>query len=330
MGVKISQLPPIATPDLTDIFAVVQSGVTYKETCSQLVDLLSTAADFVTFSSPSIANHIAVFTNTAGNLSDDISTAINGGNIHAGLSGTAGILSSFPASVSSGSLSLAAVTNSSGNFSTTISNSSSVLQSQVITVPDCGASTGNFLLNTSLIGQSVSVSSASSTPGALVSLLSTVTLSGSVVGSQAVSGIQGTVALVGASSGSVNGCEGLVDVTGTISGSAKIAGIYGSVDLTGSTVNAAQVCLVQGNLAVAPTVSTDLSKTHGLGITNGTAAVLNSQIYLTGDASYLLETSGLTTAVATPGGSGPSGNLRTLKVYINGAAYYILAATTYS
>ncbi len=39
MGVKISNLPAIATPALTDIFPVVQSGVTYKETMTQLINL---------------------------------------------------------------------------------------------------------------------------------------------------------------------------------------------------------------------------------------------------------------------------------------------------
>ncbi len=42
MGVKISNLPAIVTPALTDIFPVVQSGVTYRETITQLSSLLST------------------------------------------------------------------------------------------------------------------------------------------------------------------------------------------------------------------------------------------------------------------------------------------------
>lgn len=44
MGVKISNLPPIVTPALTDIFPVVQAGVTYKETVTQLSTLLGTVA----------------------------------------------------------------------------------------------------------------------------------------------------------------------------------------------------------------------------------------------------------------------------------------------
>lgn len=42
MGVKISNLPAIVTPALTDVFPVVQSGVTYKETFTQLSALLGT------------------------------------------------------------------------------------------------------------------------------------------------------------------------------------------------------------------------------------------------------------------------------------------------
>jgi len=40
MGIKISALPSIAVPALTDIFPVVQAGVTYKETVQQLSDLI--------------------------------------------------------------------------------------------------------------------------------------------------------------------------------------------------------------------------------------------------------------------------------------------------
>ncbi len=43
MGVKISNLPAIVTPALTDIFPVVQSGVTYKEAFTQLTSLFATA-----------------------------------------------------------------------------------------------------------------------------------------------------------------------------------------------------------------------------------------------------------------------------------------------
>ncbi len=43
-GVKISALPPIITPALSDVFAVVQGGVTYKETFTQLASLFVSIA----------------------------------------------------------------------------------------------------------------------------------------------------------------------------------------------------------------------------------------------------------------------------------------------
>ena len=43
MGVKISNLPAIVTPAIGDIFPVVQDGVTYKETLTQLSSLFATS-----------------------------------------------------------------------------------------------------------------------------------------------------------------------------------------------------------------------------------------------------------------------------------------------
>lgn len=43
MGVKISNLPVIVTPALTDVFPVVQGGVTYQESFTQFTSLFATA-----------------------------------------------------------------------------------------------------------------------------------------------------------------------------------------------------------------------------------------------------------------------------------------------
>lgn len=43
MGVKISNLPAVVTPSMSDIFPIVQSGVTYKESFTQLSSLFATA-----------------------------------------------------------------------------------------------------------------------------------------------------------------------------------------------------------------------------------------------------------------------------------------------
>lgn len=89
------------------------------------------------------------------------------GNIIAGSSGHAGTVQSFPGTSSEGELVLAAVSNSAGNFNTTISNASSVAQSQVVTIPDAAQSTANFALapNALVSGNLVA---ASGTAGLLV------------------------------------------------------------------------------------------------------------------------------------------------------------------
>lgn len=93
---------------------------------------------------PTIANHIATYTNTSGAIGEDANPAINGGSIQAGLSGTAGAVISFPATSSTGSLHLTAVSNS-GNTVTTISNAA-MGQASVVTIPDPAAATANFVV----------------------------------------------------------------------------------------------------------------------------------------------------------------------------------------
>jgi hypothetical protein len=94
---------------------------------------------------PTIANHIAIYTNTAGALGEDAATAINGGNIQAGLSGTAGYLASFPSSSLKGSLRIVAVANT-NNTLVTISNALHG-QASVYSIPDSGAATANFIIS---------------------------------------------------------------------------------------------------------------------------------------------------------------------------------------
>jgi len=93
---------------------------------------------------PTIANHIAVYTNTIGTIGEDAATAINGGNIQAGLSGTAGYVASFPGTASKGSLRMTAVANT-GNTVTTISNDA-MGQASTVNIPDPGNAVGQFLV----------------------------------------------------------------------------------------------------------------------------------------------------------------------------------------
>ena len=91
---------------------------------------------------PVVANHIAQFNGTTGQIYDGSAPAVHGGNIQAGLSGTAGTLASFPATASKGSLLLVGVANT-GNTNTTISNAA-MGQASVISIPDPAGATANF------------------------------------------------------------------------------------------------------------------------------------------------------------------------------------------
>lgn len=135
-------------------FSVVKSGENWSLTAP-------TAAGGVTL--PTITNHIATYTNTLGTLSEDAATAINGGNIQAGLSGTAGYLASFPATAARGSLRLVGA-NSAGDTVTTITNASQAA-ARTYTIPDGGQSASNFLLSDNATTQTINTGSLSVAQG---------------------------------------------------------------------------------------------------------------------------------------------------------------------
>ena len=140
--------------------------------------LVSTsAAGSVTL--PTIANHLAIYTNTGGVLSEDAATAINGGNIQAGLSGTAGYFASFPATGSKGSLRLTAVANT-GDTLVTISNAAHG-QASVYSIQDCGASTANLLLSKTTGTQHVTVGNLQIDAGSLSTGITTGGTSGGFI-----------------------------------------------------------------------------------------------------------------------------------------------------
>ena len=107
--------------------------------------VITMVEDSVNIITPTIANHIATYTNTSGTLGEDAATAINGGNIQAGLSGTAGTVASFPATAAKGSFVIAAVANT-GNTVTTLSNAA-MGQTTNISIPDPAAASANVLLD---------------------------------------------------------------------------------------------------------------------------------------------------------------------------------------
>ena len=120
---------------------------------------------------PTIANHIATYTDVLGTLSEDPATAISGGNIQAGLSGTAGYLASFPSAASKGSLRLTGVANT-GDTLVTLSNAAHG-QASVYSIPDSGASTANIIISKLTGTQHITVGGLQVDAGAVTSGIST-------------------------------------------------------------------------------------------------------------------------------------------------------------
>lgn len=131
---------PIAT---TDILAVLYSFNNVTNTGSFglfTITITNGTITLVEWANPGdvllpvIANHIAQFNGTSGQIYDGSAPAVHGGNIQAGLSGTAGTLASFPATAARGSLIVAGVANT-GNTNTTLSNVA-MGQASIVSVPD--------------------------------------------------------------------------------------------------------------------------------------------------------------------------------------------------
>ncbi len=69
-GEKISALPPIVTPQVTDIFPVAQAGVTYKETVTQLATLLNSNLAFLPLAGGTMSGAINMGANQINNMTD--------------------------------------------------------------------------------------------------------------------------------------------------------------------------------------------------------------------------------------------------------------------
>ncbi len=144
---------PISTTDVLQVLysfnPQTQSGTydifTVSISSSGVITLVSdTSAGNVLL--PVVANNIAQFNGTTGQIYDGSATAAHAGNIQAGVSGTAGTFISFPATAANGTLILAAA-NAGGAFNTTIRNGT-MAQSTVYTIPDVTAATGQLLAKT--------------------------------------------------------------------------------------------------------------------------------------------------------------------------------------
>lgn len=139
--------------DSANVLLPVVSGdfAVFNGTAGQIKDagyLPSNAAKTVVVMAGSavVANHMALFQDTTGTVDDTAATAINNGPIQSGASGILGGFIAYPTTASKGSFRWIPVANT-GDTITTVSNAA-MGQASVISVPDPGAATANFLLDT--------------------------------------------------------------------------------------------------------------------------------------------------------------------------------------
>lgn len=199
---------------------------------------------------PTIVNHIATYTNAQGTLSEDAGTAINGGNIQAGLSGTAGYLASFPGTAARGSLRLAATANT-GNTLTEITNAA-MGQASTISIPDPGVATTSFLLADSAGTQNINT-------GSLDIILGNLTVAAGNIVATLGSVSAGTTVTAGtgitATTGNIVASAGNISATvGSVSAGTTVTGGTGLVATTGN-ISASQGNLIAGSSGYAGTVS---------------------------------------------------------------------------
>lgn len=178
---------------------------------------------------PTIANHIATYTNVLGTLSEDAATAINGGNIQAGLSGTAGYLASFPATMAKGSLHLVGAA-SAGDTVTTIINASQG-GTRTYTIPDGGQSASSFLLTDNATTQTIAT-------GSLTLTLGNLTVSAGNIAATLGSVSAGTTVTAGtgvtATTGNITATQG--NVTAGSGGHAGVLTSFPATNANGSLI----------------------------------------------------------------------------------------------
>jgi hypothetical protein len=265
-------------------------------------------AGTVTFSGPaSTANALAVFSDTSGNLKAQSTTSTLGfgltaatgnivatsGNLVAGSSGAAGTVGSFPSAATSGELLLAAVTNSGGNFNTTISNASSVGQSQVVSIPDSGAATANFILSANAGTQHITAGALQVDAGAVSSGLA----AGGFVGlfkAFSTTANKGFIALQGANNATGN--FGTTLSNQTAQAQAQVL-TFPDVSAATGNVLAAGAALVSGNLVQASGTSGAVVDSAITGASVSGAITQLGKLY---QVSVTLTPSQMANAYATP------------------------------
>lgn len=218
---------------------------------------------------PTVANQLVHATNTTGTMSTDAANVVNLGNITAGSSAVAGSLTSFAGTGTAEFLRLAAINNTGGNFSTTISNTASVGQSQTVSIPDLGAATGNFILSASAGTQTITTGSLALTVGNITASAGNIAATlGSVAAGTTVTGGTG----VTATTGNVTASAGNL-----VAGAAAASGSVTSFAGTGANefLRMAAINNTAGDFSVTVSNAASIGQAQTISIPDAGAATAN-------------------------------------------------------
>ncbi len=239
---------------------------------------------------PTIANHIATYTNTTGTLSEDATIAINGGSLQAGLSGTAGSLFSYPATAARGKLAITAVANT-GNTDVNIINAAHG-QASTYTIPDGGQTNSSFLITNSSGTQTIATGSLALTLGNLTVAAGNIAATlGSVTAGTTVTagtGITATTGNITASAGNL------------VAGATGAAGTVTSFSGTGSAefLRLAAVDNAGGNFSTTISNAASVGQSQVISIPDAASAtgqfLIKSAAFVNGNLIQASGTAGLT------------------------------------
>lgn len=141
-----TDLNSLSIYQMAAVYTTDQGTALFQVSYANNVWSLSSASAAGEIALPTVANQIVYATNTLGALgASGLATALfNAGNISAGLSGTAGILESYPATATTGKLQLVGVSNA-ANYTVSVSNTS-FGQASTVSFADVGSAAGRFLV----------------------------------------------------------------------------------------------------------------------------------------------------------------------------------------
>lgn len=184
-----------------------------------------------------------------------------------------------------------------------------------------GVPAANGILN-------IQTTAVSTTPGSVRAVLGSVvqaatTTTGTVVGVRGV--VTGTTAM----SNFAYGAQGkiVLDAITVTSGSSHVCGVMAQISAAGATLTSGHIAglIVSGQTLPA---SSNVNMIYAESGGNKINAVLQSNVA----CNFFMDVNNFESCgiIATPTGATPSGNLRTIKVQIDGATYYMLAAAVIS